>query len=127
MPCPCQRCAMHCLRARLQDDRPLRRNVDCLIGIKTVKLRVAAPSEMPQITCRRFVESLSAWCDGELTEAARIFLEAHRARCTRCTRYAAGFGAAIALLKSALADSAARTEFPEDLAQAILTACRETN
>jgi anti-sigma factor RsiW len=85
------------------------------------------PSETPQITCRRFVESLSAWRDGELTDAPRLSFDAHRARCTRCTRYAAGFGAAIALLKSALADSAGHTEFPEDLAQAILAACREKN
>jgi anti-sigma factor RsiW len=82
---------------------------------------------MPQITCRRFVQSLSAWRDGELTEATRISLEAHRARCIRCTRYADGFGAAIALLKSALGESAGSNAFPEDLAQAILTACRDTN
>jgi anti-sigma factor RsiW len=78
------------------------------------------PSETPQIACRRFVKSLSAWQDGELAEGARASFEAHRAGCTRCARYAAGFGATIALLKSALAESAGHTAFPEDLAQAIL-------
>jgi anti-sigma factor RsiW len=82
---------------------------------------------MPQITCRRFVQSLSAWRDGELTEATRISSEAHRARCIRCARYVAGFGAAIALLKSALGEPAGRNAFPEDFVQAILTACRDTN
>jgi anti-sigma factor RsiW len=85
------------------------------------------PSETPQITCRRFVKSVSAWHDGELAEGARAFFEMHRAECARCARYAADFGTAIALLKSAVADSEGHTEFPEDLAQAILAACRETN
>ena len=35
--------------------------------------------------------------------------------------------AAIALVKSALAGAGAHFQFPEDLAQAILTPCRETN
>ena len=85
------------------------------------------PSETPQITCRRFVEFLSAWHDGELAEGTRASFETHRAGCARCARYATAFRAAIALVKSALAGSAADTEFPEDLAQTILAACRETN
>jgi anti-sigma factor RsiW len=85
------------------------------------------PSETPQITCRRFVKSLSAWHDGELAGAARASFEAHRAGCTRCARYATAFKAAITLMKSALADSAAHAELPEDLTQAILAPCRESN
>ena len=85
------------------------------------------PSETPQITCRRFVKSLSAWHDGELSEAARASFETHLAGCALCARYAAAFRAAIALVKSALADSAADAELPEGLAQAILAVCRETN
>ena len=83
------------------------------------------PSEKPQITCRRFVKSLSAWHDGELAEGARASFETHRAECTRCARYASGFKAAITITKNALAGSAAQAHFPEDLTQAILAACRE--
>ena len=85
------------------------------------------PSETPQITCRRFVKYLSAWHDGELAGGARASFETHRAGCARCARYAAGFKAAIALMKSALAGPAVHTELPEGLAQAILAACRKTN
>jgi anti-sigma factor RsiW len=85
------------------------------------------PSETQQITCRRFVEFLSAWHDGELAERARASFETHRAGCARCARYAAGFKAAIALVKSVLAGPVVDAELPEGLAQAILAACRESN
>jgi anti-sigma factor RsiW len=85
------------------------------------------PSETQKITCRRFVELLSAWHDGELAERVRASFETHRAGCARCARYAWAFQAAIALVKSALAGAGAHIQLPEDLAQAILTACRETN
>jgi anti-sigma factor RsiW len=115
-------------QADLEDDRPLRRNVDRPVGIKMVKpSSCSVPSETPQITCRRFVKSLSAWHDAELVEAARASFKTHRAGCARCARYAAGFKAAIALMKSALAGPAAHAELPEDLIQAILAACRESN
>jgi anti-sigma factor RsiW len=115
-------------RAELEDDRPLRRNVDRPVGIKMVKpSSCSVPHETPQITCRRFIKSLSAWHDGELAEGARASFETHRAGCARCARYAAAFKAAIALIKSALAASAGHAELPEALAQAILAACRESN
>jgi anti-sigma factor RsiW len=115
-------------RAELEDDRPLRRNVHRPVGIKPVSHRVVSvPSEKPKITCRGFVKSLSAWHDGELAEAARASFETHLAGCARCARYAAAFRAAIALVRSALASSEEHTEFPEDLAQKIFAACRETN
>ncbi len=84
--------------------------------------------EMPLtvITCRRFLKSLSAWHDGELGEAPRTAFETHRAGCARCARYADAFRAAIALMKNALAGSAAHTELPEHLTRAILVACRQT-
>ena len=115
-------------QADFEDDRPLRRNVDRPVGIKMVKpSSCSVPSETPQITCRRFVKSLSAWHDAELAEGARASFETHRAGCARCARYAAGFEAAIALMKSAPAGPAAHAELPEDLIQAILAACRESN
>lgn len=84
--------------------------------------------EMPtEITCRRFIESLSAWHDGELAEVDSASFEMHRARCAQCDRYAAAFQDAIALVKTALAGSVTHAELPEDFTQAILTACRETN
>jgi anti-sigma factor RsiW len=85
------------------------------------------PSETPQISCRRFVKYLSACYDGELEEGVRVSLEAHRVGCAQCAQYATGFEAAITLTKNALAGSAAYAELPEDLTQAILTACRETS
>src|SRR5216683_6713889 len=115
-------------RADLEDDGPLRRNVDRPVGIKMVKpSSCSVPSETPQITCRRFVEFLSAWHDGELAERARASFETHRSGCARCARYAWAFQAAIALAKGTLAGAGAHVQLPEDLAQAILTACRETN
>jgi len=115
-------------RAEFEDDRPLRRNVHLPVGIKPVSHRVASvPSEKPKITCRGFVKSLSAWHDGELAEAARASFEAHLAGCALCARYAVAFRATIALVKSALVGSEGHTEFPEDLAQKILGACREAN
>ena len=78
------------------------------------------PSEKPQITCRRFVKSFSAWHDGELAEGARASFETHRAECTRCARYASGFKAAITITKNALTSSGCSGPFPEDLTQAIL-------
>jgi len=42
-------------------------------------------------TCRRFVESLSAWHDGELTDTARASFEVHRSGCNRCAQYAVAF------------------------------------
>src|SRR5258705_13283940 len=119
---------MHSHRAELKDDGPLRRNLDSPVGIKAVKpSSCSVPSETPQITCRRFVKSLSAWHDGELAGAARAPFETHRAGCVRCARYASDFGAALALLKSVVAEPHGPTEFPAALARAILAACRETN
>jgi anti-sigma factor RsiW len=119
---------MDCPRAELEDDRPLRRNLDRPVGIKAVKPpSYSVPSETPQITCRRFVKSLSAWQDGELAGGARASFEKHRAECARCARYAWAFQATIALVKSTLAGAGEHVQLPEDLAQAILTACRETN
>ncbi|MGO9062253.1 MAG: anti-sigma factor family protein [Candidatus Binataceae bacterium] len=79
------------------------------------------------ITCLRFVESLSAWHDGELGEASRTAFEAHRAGCARCAGYADAFAAAIVLTKKAMLESAAHAELPEHMTRAILAACRGTN
>jgi anti-sigma factor RsiW len=118
---------MRCPRAGLRDDATsAKRRTPCRHQRGELP-SYNVPSETPQITCRRFVEFLSAWHDGELAQGARASFETHRAECARCARYAADFGAAIALLKSALTDSEGHTEFSEDLAQAILAACREAN
>jgi anti-sigma factor RsiW len=87
------------------------------------------PREIPLtlITCRRFVESLSAWHDGELGNAPRRAFETHLAGCARCARYANAFGGAIALMKNALADSAVHAELPEHMTRAILAACLQAN
>jgi anti-sigma factor RsiW len=113
MPCLRHRCAMPSRRAELEDDRPPRRNVDRPVGIKLTSPRFSSVlSEKAKITCRGFVKSLSAWHDGELAEERRASFETHLTGCAHCARYASDFGAAIALLKSALADSGGHTEFP---------------
>jgi anti-sigma factor RsiW len=83
---------------------------------------------MPQsfLTCRQFVELLSAWNDGELTGSARGSFEEHRAGCGQCAQYAAAFRATVALVKSSLAGSTANTELREEMVHAILAAYRGT-
>jgi hypothetical protein len=107
---------------------PLQRNVEPPVGIKGVNFRVTTCQAKRH---RSHVADSSSSSQLGTTESSRkehgASFETHRAECARCARYAADFGAAIALLKSALTDSEGHTEFSEDLAQAILAACRETN
>src|ERR1700740_458941 len=114
-------------RAELEDDRSLGETLAALSASNSEPPSCNVPRVTQQITCRRFVELLSAWHDGELAEGAHASFDTHRAGCARCARYAWAFQAAIALVKSALAGAGAHVQLPEDLAQAILTACRETN
>jgi anti-sigma factor RsiW len=114
-------------RAELEDDRSLGETLAALSASNSEPPSCNVPRVTQQITCRRFVELLSAWHDGELAEGAHASFDTHRAGCARCAHYAWAFQAAIALIKSALARSGLYAELPEDLTQAILTACRETN
>jgi anti-sigma factor (TIGR02949 family) len=76
----------------------------------------------PSFTCRRFVNSLSAWHDGELTDSARRAFEKHRTKCEQCARYAVAFQRVVAIVKRACASSTTEMELREDLVQAILGA-----
>jgi hypothetical protein len=114
-------------RAELEDDRSLGETLTALSASNSEPPSCNVPRVTQQITCRRFVELLSAWHDGELAEGARASFETHRAGCARCARYAWAFQATIALVKSTLTSAGEHVQLPEDLAQAILTACREMN
>ena len=84
---------------------------------------------MPQrsLTCLEFVETLSAWHDGELDESDERRFDAHRAGCGPCSYYARSFLRTIVIMKIELRGEDVRPRLPEETAQAILAACREAN
>jgi len=86
-------------------------------------------NEMPQIDviCRQFIGNLSAWHDGELSEAAERRFHNHRTSCHLCAGYARAFLAAMAFVKIEVASAEARPDLPEDTAQMILAGCRQAN
>jgi predicted anti-sigma-YlaC factor YlaD len=53
------------------------------------------------LDCERVRESVSAFVDGELSQAEAAGVEAHLVSCESCRLYAAGFGETARLLRSA--------------------------
>jgi anti-sigma factor RsiW len=54
-----------------------------------------------QITCKEFVELVTAHLDGVLADADRTRFEAHRERCPGCRAYLQQFGLTVDALSSA--------------------------
>jgi anti-sigma factor RsiW len=76
------------------------------------------------MTCRRFVEFLNAYLDGELPAAARDAFQAHLAECPACVTYLRTYETTVRLGKAAFTDldGAVGSDVPEDLVRAILDA-----
>jgi anti-sigma factor RsiW len=79
------------------------------------------------ITCREFVEFLSAYLAGELSPASQAEFDFHLADCPGCASYLKSYEATIRLGKEAFADLEAPVpiEVPEELIHAILAIRRE--
>jgi anti-sigma factor RsiW len=76
------------------------------------------------MSCRTFIEFLSEYLAGELTEAERVEFEAHLAECSWCVAYLENYRQTIRLGKEALVQPTGPVpeEVPEELVQAILAA-----
>ena len=76
------------------------------------------------ITCREFIEFLSAYLAEELPESQRATFDEHLAICPSCVAYMNSYLETMRLEKAALADSDGEVpkSAPEDLINAILAA-----
>lgn len=78
------------------------------------------------VTCRKFVEFLMDYLEGDLPESQRDEFDAHLAACTACVAYMNNYAHTIELGKAAFKDPDAVVpeEVPADLVKAILQARR---
>lgn len=53
----------------------------------------------PEIRCVEFVEQITAWLDGGLTDEERLLFEEHLAFCNPCARYVDQFRDALRLMR----------------------------
>jgi len=79
------------------------------------------------MTCRAFVEFLSAYLDGELSSEERTRFDVHLSECPECSAYLRAYEATIRLAKDAFGgpDDPVPAEVPEELVRAILAARRK--
>ena len=76
------------------------------------------------MNCRKFIEFLMEYLNGELSPAEHAEFEAHLAECPWCVAYMQTYQEAIRLGKAVFADEESNVpeEVPEELIQAILAA-----
>ncbi len=55
----------------------------------------------PEVRCVEFVDEVTEWMEGGLTDDERLLLEEHLSICPHCTRYLDQLRAALALLHHA--------------------------
>jgi anti-sigma factor RsiW len=81
------------------------------------------------ITCREFVEFLSAYLAGELSPASQAEFEFHLSDCPDCVLYLQSYEETIRLGKAACSDldTPPPGDAPEELIQAILAVRRRGN
>lgn len=76
------------------------------------------------MTCRQFIDFLSEYLSGELTEAERATFDRHVAICTSCVAYLQNYRTTVVLGKAAFGavEDLVPPEVPEELLSAILAA-----
>src|SRR5258708_26675709 len=77
------------------------------------------------MTCERFVSSLQAFRDDELTSADRIRAQQHLAACSTCCAYVRGYERTIELAKGSASGSDDINALPESLLRKIAAARSE--
>jgi anti-sigma factor RsiW len=77
------------------------------------------------MTCREFVEFLGAYLSDELPEDVRDAFDRHLAECADCTAYLRTYEQTVRLAKAVCVEPEGPVPagVPEDLVQAILSAC----
>jgi anti-sigma factor RsiW len=80
------------------------------------------------MTCRKLIDLLAQYHDGELALRQRIWADEHLARCEKCAGYLRDYERAIVLIKEGVesSDGSGELKLPEDLVVRILTAVRKT-
>ena len=53
----------------------------------------------PEVRCVEFVEQITEWLEGGLSDAERLLFEEHLAYCSPCGRYVEQFRATLRLLR----------------------------
>lgn len=78
------------------------------------------------MTCQEFIEFLTDYDDGVLSEEQRTLFDEHLAICPDCVKYLASYRVTKALGQAAFADEkeALPSEVPPELIQAILSALK---
>lgn len=77
----------------------------------------------PEVRCVEFVDEVTEWMEGGLTDDERLLLEEHLAICPNCTRYLEQLRVALAVLDDAEESSG---ESPSESARdALLAAFRD--
>jgi anti-sigma factor RsiW len=76
----------------------------------------------PVVRCVEFVESVTDWMEGELTDDERLALEEHLTICPHCTDYVAQLRLSSAVLRAA--DRTTRQAPPPEAREALLEAFR---
>ena len=77
------------------------------------------------MTCREFVEFLGAYLSDELPEDVRDAFDRHLAECADCTAYLGTYEQTVRLARAVYdePEGPVPAGVPEDLVQAILSAC----
>ena len=77
----------------------------------------------PEVRCVEFVDEVTEWMEGGLTDDERLLLEEHLSICPHCTRYLDQLRAALALLHEA--DGVLNVSPPASARDELMAAFRE--
>ncbi len=77
----------------------------------------------PEIRCVEFVEQITEWLDGGMSDDDRLVFEEHLAFCSPCTRYVEQFRKALELMKER--DEHLGDAPPPEVRNALLEAFRQ--
>jgi anti-sigma factor RsiW len=77
----------------------------------------------PEVRCVEFVEQITEWLEGGLSDPERLLFEEHLAYCSPCGRYVDQFRATLQLLRES--DQRLGDAPPQPLRDALLDAFRQ--